>query len=460
MRNLLPHIGFMLKTAGFSTMIPVAAAIVHGENSSFMGLAATALAFVALGYSFDVFDKKKDLTYWDACRIATVTYVLLGFVGAMPYMLSVGSDEPILSPSDSVFESISGFTTTGHTMIEEPGRMSRSTALYRDMTQYLGGVIIILVFIVFFTPKHGRFDLEKAFGLEQAKNVLRKTFVKVLNIYLILLLMLSVMLVVTGQGILDSFSYILGGLSTGGFTPGESDIGIMEGTVLLTAMVAGSVNFLVFHHVTSGKIKEALREELPYLIGIILAASILSYAAFGYGFFTSLFQNTSAATTTGFSALDVSVQPEGFKALLILLMIVGGSSLSTSGGIKIWRAILLAKAAYVSLHNRFGKKQRKVMLWNKPVKGEMAGRARNLFAAMMGVVFFSSVLFALQGYDPVDSVFETVSAVSTTGLTAGITNPAMAAHLKCVMVALMILGRLEIMPFLIVLNKNPAGGKG
>ena len=168
----------------------------------------------------------------------------------------------------------------------------------------------------------------------------------------------------------------------------------------------------------------------------------------------AVFHIISAMTNSGFSYLSIAGFSDGLKFFLVFLMLVGGASFSAAGGIKIYRLVLMIKVVRKTVYESITDRNYPIRLFGKDYSNAAVIQAAVIVLLFIALVFFSAFIVSSYGFQPVDSLFETTSAVATTGLSAGIINSSLAIELKWLFVALMLLGRVEIFSFLIVISRR------
>jgi trk system potassium uptake protein TrkH len=362
--------------------------------------------------------------------------------------------------TDSIFESTSGFTTTGFSVIPDISALPQSIILYRSLTQFIGGIGIVLVLLAFFYPDAKLQEFARSMGFSK-NNKVKKTFMLIISVYCTLTIaLISAGLIFGYRDIVNLASFVFSAISTGGFSP-VADITQMATTpplnyIIIIGMIFGACNFLVLAGLFKKKLGAFFNSEISaFFILAIVSISLVTYF-FKVPLYDSVFHVLSAMTTTGFSYLSVSAFPDAFKLSLVALMLIGGASFSTAGGIKIFRFVLLLKATKKAVVEAVTEKEDNVKLFGKEYTNADILRAAILVLLAIAIVFVSSLVVSYYGFKPIDSLFETTSALATTGLSVGIVGPSLALELKWLFSFLMLLGRVEIFAFLIMFCKEKA----
>jgi trk system potassium uptake protein TrkH len=271
--------------------------------------------------------------------------------------------------------------------------------------------------------------------------------------------MLAIGLVFGYRDIITLVSFIFSALSTGGFAP-LSDITTVAtqfplNFILIFAMILGSINFFILAGLFKGRIKEFFKSEISAFFVLVIFSIAFVTLAFKLSLFDAVFQVVSAMSTTGFSYLSIADFSGGLKLFLVFLMFVGGASFSTAGGIKIYRFLLLFKATKKVIVETIAQRERSsVKLFGREYTNAELIQSLVIVILMSSTIFVSTLIVSLYGFPPIDSLFETTSAVATTGLSTGVVGPTLALELKWLFTFLMILGRVEILAFFIMFSRT------
>ena len=411
-----------------------------------------------------VFRSEERLTLRDGLYIVAMAWITIPSIGAIP--LSVALNMPYL---DALFEAVSGFTTTGLTMMVDVEVLPRTVLLWRSLMQWVGGVgIVVITLVVLAKPGSPAAVLYVAEGREER---LEPSFIRtaktMFRVYFTMTLIIATLMVISGMPVFDAINHSMTALATGGFTVKNGSIGgynnVLIEAVSICAMILGAQSFLEHSKMLKGKVREAISS--PEFKGFISLLSLFSLGAIGilywYGYplheciRRGLFQATSALSGTGFQTMNIKDAPPPFKIILSIAMLIGGSVFSTTGGIKIFRVLTLTKTVWVHLTSSF-KPSKAVSLVK--VGGQSIDNTRILKALIIAVLFtlvhiVSTIMilpFIPEDYAFEDAYFETASALGTVGLSVGITGPHLHPVVKIVFIIDMLLGRLEILTLMAV----------
>ncbi len=403
--------------------------------------------------------------------VVGLSWILLSLFGALPFVLS--GDIPNFI--DAVFETASGFTTTGASNVPDIEALSRGAIFWRSLTHFLGGMGV-LVFILAVLPMSGSRSIHimraEVPGPIVGKLVpsARKTAMLLYGIYIALTVLEMILLICGGMSVFDSIVHAFGTAGTGGFSSRTLSIGYYDSayidTVVTVFMILFGVNFNLYYLILLGKGLEALKsEELHWYLGIVFFSAVTIALNLGNtygGFFKNLrysfFQVASIISTTGFGTADFSLWPTYSKWLLVLLMFTGACAGSTGGGIKVSRILLLGKAIRLELRKQLKPHSVSIeRLEGKPITDAVTHSALVFFCCYFFLLFLGTAIVATDGFDLLSSFTGVISCLSNIGPGLDMTGPmgsyVMFSPLSKVVLSLyMLLGRLEIFPILMLFS--------
>ena len=459
LKALLANMGFVLQMAGIFIILPIILSFVFNETSATIALLLTAIAFFATGFLLNALCERKELTYKQSCTLIVLVFVLLSIIGAIPYMyINISHGDALQNLTDSVFESASGYTTTGFSVISNLSTIPKSIVFYRALTQFIGGIGIVLVLLAFFYPETKLTEFSRSMGFSTNQKI-KRTFLFILLIYFVYTIVMFILGIVAGyRDLISLVSFIFAALSTGGFSPIDNMATVASqfplNFILIFGMILGAANFFVLAGLFKGRIKEFFKSEFSAFLGLSIVSIIVVILAFKLSFFDAVFQVFSAMSTTGFSYLSVPDFSDGLKLFLVFLMFVGGASFSTAGGIKIYRFLLIFKTIKKAISDSITKQDAPVKLFGRTYTNPELIEATAIVVLMIIFMFIGTLIVSLYGFHPIDALFETTSAIATTGLSAGVIEPSLALELKWLFVFLMIVGRVEILAFFIIFSRK------
>jgi trk system potassium uptake protein TrkH len=215
-------------------------------------------------------------------------------------------------------------------------------------------------------------------------------------------------------------------------------------------MVLGALNFIVLAGIVRGKWRQLLKSEVSVFIALWLASIAVVRIVFGLGWFDSTFHTISMMSTAGFGYLPA--MSEGLKLFFCMIMFIGGASLSTAGGIKIYRLVVLGKAVKKAVSDSITGKDSKLTTFGREYSHNDVIQVMASIIMTAGIVFFSALILSSYGHTFTDSIFDSTAAITTGGYSVGIVGPSLDIELKWLFMALMIIGRVEIMAILIAFS--------
>ena len=470
-RMICRVLGLILLIYAGLLLLPMIAGLVYGE--SVLNFLATIGISAALGLLLLIPKPRTgSLVARDGFVIVGLGWISISLLGALPFWFS-GS---IPSYIDALFETASGLSTTGATILTDIEAMPRGDMFWRMFTHWIGGMGV-LVFLMAVMPMSGEHSMHimraEVPGPTVGKLVprVRRTAMILYLIYIGLTLLETVLLLFGGMSFYEALLHAFSTAGTGGFSTNPASIGGFGSryieTVICVFMFLFGVNFNLYYLILIGRWKEALKsEELHWYLGIILSSVLLLslgirnlYGGFWQGVHQAFFNVGALLSTTGYGTVDFTVWPEYCKWILILLMFCGGCAGSTGGGIKLSRLMILGKSSVSELEKMIRPRSvTRVELDGKRVEAGTVQAARVFFTIYMGLLLFFSLLISLDGVDIATSFTAALSCLSNIGpgMTQAI-GPAggfafFSWHSKLWMTLAMLLGRLEIYPILVLLS--------
>lgn len=461
-------LGHVLKIEAILMLLPFLVAVIYQEQEGFSYLGAALLC----GFLGILMTRKKpssSIFYLkEGCIATSFSWIFLSFFGCLPFWFT--REIPFFT--DALFETVSGFTTTGASILNDVEVLSRCSLFWRSFTHWIGGMGV-LVFLLAVIPLSGgsHINLMRAEspGPSVGKLVpkVRYTARILYVIYFFLTLAEIILLLLGRMPLFDAITTSFGTAGTGGFGIKNDSIGSYSPYlqwVVTIFMILFGVNFNAYYLFLFGKFKKALcMEEVRYYLIIILSSigiiffHILDTSA---GIFDALthasFQVASIITTTGFSTTDFNLWSQTCKTVLVLLMFVGACAGSTGGGIKVSRFVVLVKTVIKELNCYIHPKSiKKIKIENKPVEHEVV-RAINVYFITFMIVFSASVLvISFEGKDLITNFTAVAATMNNIGPGLEMVGPTQnfsvfSPFTKYVLMFDMLAGRLELFPLLIL----------
>jgi len=461
-RSVLKITGLILLISASSFLLCIPVALIYSEPvRPFLLAFVTALIPGSLMY-FPVHSPlHQKLTTREGYLSVTLGWFALGLAGILPFAYSHEMNGFV----NMFFESVSGYTTTGASTLADVESLSKSVLFWRSLTHWIGGIgIIVLVIIVLPSLKVGGYSL---FSLESSlkEKIMPRTksiAITVLLIYLFLTVLLIILLTAGGMSLFDSICHTFGTVATGGFSTKNTSIaGYSEYIqyVIGIFMFLSAASFVVYYFIfkrnfTRVKANEELWFYLFFTTASVVVLTLLLYTGsernFEIAFRHAFFQVTSIISTTGYATTDYTLWPQAALVLIFLLLFAGGSTGSTTGGIKMARHLMALK----NLHNVTVKLLHPSAVMPVKLNGQVVPDSINslmtVFIQLYILIFLAGMMIILlSGIPAIEAAAASVTALSNVGPGMGASgNIVNFAHFNGVsnmtMVFLMIIGRLEI----------------
>jgi len=463
-------LGALLICLGFTLFIPILVALAYQDGTvvAFLVSASISLA-VGLGL-FKFCRSEKELSVRDGFAVVTFGWIFFALFGALPFLLSGA----IPSVVDAVFETMSGFTTTGATILTDIEGQAESILFWRALTHWLGGMgIIVLSLAILPMLGVGGMQLFKAEvpgpTADRLKPRIQDTAKLLWGVYVLLTAVETVLLMLGGMTFLDAICHAFATMATGGFSTRNASVGAYDSAfidwVITLFMFLAGANFFLHFQALRGRLREYFRSEEFLAYTFLTLGSVALLVCFNFsGVYESLldnlrysaFQAASILTTTGFGTADYELWPVFCQYLLVFLMFIGGCAGSTGGGMKVARVLLLIKHAQVAIFRLIHPRAvRLVKLGALPVDKEVMQAILGFFALYMGIFVIASFLLAATGLDLVSAGASVVATLGNVGPGIGSVGPIdnyshIAPFGKTILVACMLLGRLELFTVLVL----------
>jgi trk system potassium uptake protein TrkH len=436
-------------------------------------LALSLAGLVRLLFPNDQSQKQAPVRRQEAIVTVALVWLSLGALGGLPLYL----EGAVGSKSGAFFEAISGFTTTGATVIAHVVNLSDATQLWRVVMHWLGGMGVVVLFVAIF-PQLGigakfLFRSETAStSADGLKPQIKQTALRLWMVYLVLTALLAVLLSISGLSVFDSICHALSVLSTGGFSTRSASIGAFNNTAaewwIILFMIAGASNFGLFYALAQGRVRALwMNTELRVFIFLNLAVSLCITALRFDGFESlgtilrgSVFQTVAVSSTTGLMTEDFDRYPEVAKLLLFSLMLVGGCTGSTAGGLKVLRLLIGFKSVMREIASVvYPREVRSLKVGHSLVTEDAFRVASVLVFAFASVVFASSFVLVFNGLPVFTALSASVSALSSVGPAFGELGPTqhfgdLHAASKFALSFVMVAGRLEILILLAIFSSR------
>jgi trk system potassium uptake protein TrkH len=462
--ELTLHIlGSLLKFFAIAYIIPLVTALVYGEDWHVFlySLLITLAVGLILEFSFRT---TRAIERADGFTIVALTWLLIPLFGTLPYLFPPAG----LGFLDGFFEAMSGFSTTGATILESIEEMPRSVLLWRSLTQWLGGMGVIALFVAIL-PRLGvggsqLFDREFPAPLPERLRPRFRTTARILwTIYVAFTAaQIALLYLLARLPLFDSICVSFSTLSTGGFTPHTASIGFygnpLAAYIIMVFMFLAGTSFIIHYRVLQTNFKAVKGEEFRlYLIILAVAVSLLILSQGLNSYTEGIFQAISIMTTTGFVTADFASWRYGARMVLLALMLVGACGGSTGGGIKVIRALTLVKHTGVMMRRAVSPKAVVPLKLNKkPLSEEIVRDIVSFLFLYILAAVVASVVLAFLGLNLETAVSAVAATLGNVGPGLGGVGPTenyawLPDAAKSILIVCMWLGRLELFTVLMLL---------
>ena len=449
-------------------VLPMAVSLLYGERCA-VSFGLTILVALAVGFLLTFLCRGSHGTssIKDGFMIVALTWIMLSAIGALPFVFS----REIPSYVDAFFETVSGFTTTGATILTDVEALSRGMIFWRSFTHWIGGMGILVFVVMLMKTTDRSINILKAEmpgpTVDKLAPKSRDTARILYLLYISLTVLETVLLLLGGMGLFDSVVHSLSTAGTGGFgayNASAANFSPYIQWVLTVFMLLFGVNFNLYYLLLLGRVRDIFRNtEFKVYLGIIAAAvTIITvdilplYQSFSTSLRQASFQVAAIMSTTGFVTADFTVWSPLSKTLLLLLMFLGGCAGSTAGGLKLSRIIILCKMARRELRRTLRPRVVDVIKMDgHRLEEQTAHSVAVYFALYMLCIGALLVALSFSPFDMETNLFSSVSCFNNVGPAFGMAGPVGNSSLYQPVLQLllcvgMLLGRLEIYPMLLL----------
>ena len=471
-RNIGYLISVIMMIEAALLVLPTVVSLIYGE--SVMPFLITIAVLLILSLPHVVFKPKKlELYAKDGFVCASGSWLILSLFGALPFVISGA----IPNFANAFFETVSGFSTTGATILSEIESLPRGILLWRSFTHWIGGMGVIMLMLAL-TQSVGAQTIHvmraEMPGPTKGKLVpkLRQTALILYGIYVGLSVLMVVTLLLCGLPLYDSLINMFSTAGTGGFSNLNDSIAGYNSPlvewVIAVFMVIFGVNFNLYYFVLIRRFKEVVKnEEFRVYVGVLaLATVIVAFNIFSMfdgaseAVRTAFFQVSAIISTTGFSTVNIEVLPSLSKAVFALLMFTGACAGSTAGGLKLSRIMIIVKGTFANVKKMLRPNSVNVVKLNGEVVPDATVRAAtNYFSLYAIIIAVGTLIISIDGLDITSNFTAVVTCINNVGPSFGEVglagNFSAYSELSTVVLSLiMLFGRLEIIPMLVLLSPS------
>lgn len=476
-RAIIHYAGTVLKLESAFLLLPLLTSLYHHERGAVRGLLVTGAITLAIGLVTDlvrrVHGEDRTVHVKDGLVLTAVCWLAISLFGALPFYL--GGAAP--SFVDCLYESVSGFTTTGSSIFADVESLPRGLLLWRSLSHWIGGMGVLVFLLAIGSNSDSGYSVHvmkaESPGPAPGKLVprLRQSSKILYSIYLALTLAEAVFLLCGGMPLFDSVCIAMSTAGTGGFAVTNASIAaynsIYIDVVVSVFMLLFGVNFNVYYFLLVRNFKGIWHNsELKAYLGIFAVFTLLItwnltgpvYDRVGQSLYQAVFQVGSVFTTTGFSTADFSLWPGFSKAILLTAMMTGACAGSTSGGLKVSRAIIIFREVKRLLTRHAHPRVVGIVKMDGKAVDKAVVHGVNVYVITLLLITTASILLvSLDNLDFETTVSAVIASISNTGAGLGLVSPSgnyaiLSPLSKAVLMLDMLLGRLEIYPILLLLT--------
>ena len=455
-------------------LAPILVAVYYAEMDMMPAFVIPMLVvwIVCGGYLFITRGRTGELSTRSGFFLVTLSWLSAAAVGAIPFVISGA----IPGYTDAFFETMSGFTTTGATILTDIEALPKSILFWRSLTHWLGGMgIIVLTVAILPLLGVGGLQLMKAEApgpsVDRLTPKITETAKILWMIYLGLTVLETTLLMFGGLSLYDALTHTFGTLATGGFSPKATSVGYYTSAyvhiVVTVFMMGAGINFILYYRLLKGQFSIIRQNtEVKAYLGIFAVASVIialvlngqTYAGFGESLRFASFQAASIITTTGYATADFATWPQLAQVVLFVLMFIGGSAGSTGGGMKVIRIVTAVKQGFNEMrylihpHGVFA-----IRLNGAPVRKDVVYNITGLVFLYILLLLVTTVFVSTGGHNILTSVSTALVTLGNIGPGFGRVGPAenyafYQPYIKWYLSLIMMVGRLEVYTVLVLLT--------
>ncbi|MBQ7981499.1 MAG: TrkH family potassium uptake protein [Oscillospiraceae bacterium] len=462
-------LGWILIFSALFMLVPMITALFFTERAGLAFLLSAGISAALGGLCVLKKPAKTELHARDGFVIVSLSWIVLSLSGSMPFVFSGA----IPSFVDALFETVSGYTTTGATILSEVESLPKCVLMWRSFIHWVGGMGV-LVFIMAFMQLSGgqNMHLMKAEspGPSVSKLVprVRTTALILYSIYFVLTLAEFVILLFADMSIFDALNTSFATAGTGGFGIKKSSMGDYSAAIQIIVtvfMILFSINFSSYYLILKGNFKDAFNAEVRWFLIIATVATLIFsvnvteiYGSFSEALRHSAFTVASIMSTTGFATTDYNLWPELSRSLLVILIFCGACAGSTCGGVKISRIIILFKGIGKELQNLIHPKQvKKIVVDKRPVEHEVVRSVNVYMVCLVMILIFSLLIISFDNHDFTTNFTSVATCLNNVGPGLNLVGPMgnfgfFSPLSKLVLIFDMLAGRLELFPVLLLFS--------
>lgn len=466
-RIILYTLGIVCRAEAGLMLLPALCGLIYGESEGLAYIFVAAISFL-IGAVLKSLKPEDHIFYLkEGCLAVALAWIGMSCIGALPYVIT--GEIPYYP--NALFETVSGFTTTGASILSDVEALSHASLLWRSFTHWVGGMGV-LVFVLAIVPLSGGSNINLMKAESPGPSVgklmphLKQTAMTLYLIYIFMTVAEFIILAIGKMPVFDNLCITFGTAGTGGFAirnSGCADYTVFQQWVITIFMILFGVNFNTYYFIFAGDLKKAFKsEEVRTYFSVIGAATVIIclntyrlYGNLGMTLTKAAFQVGSIITTTGYATTDFNLWPALSKSILVLLMFIGACAGSTGGGIKVSRIIIVFKSFIREVDSYIHPKSfKQVKMDGEPVDKDTV-RATNVYISTFILLFTISVLLvSIEGRDFTTNFTAVASAMNNIGPGLNEVGPMenfgeFTTLSKFVLILDMLAGRLELYPLIL-----------
>jgi len=472
-RAVLRYLGQVLMIEGLFLIPALLVCVIYGEYPEAKAFLLTIIAALFTGYLLSRIQIRDSIYAREGFVIVALSWIAMSFFGGLPFYFSGA----IPSLVDCWFESVSGFTTTGASILTEVEGMAYGLLYWRSFTHWLGGMGVLVFLLAIVPMARGKGDTLFLMRAEspgpavgKMTPTIRQTSRALYKIYVVMTIIEVVLLLLGGMPLFDAVVNSLGTAGTGGFAIKNASIAAYPSAylqgVIAVFMALFGVNFSIYYLLLTKNFRAAFKnEELRAYLGLMLAATLVigfnilpQYRAAGSGraFLDSFFQVSTVMTTTGYATADFNLWPQLSRLILVLLMFIGASAGSTGGGMKVSRVLILGRLLKREMATMLRPRSVQIARMDGKTLEEDTIRGTSAFlVAYCGICLASMLLVSLDNFSMETTVTSVVACLNNIGPGLDMVGPTgnysqFSVFSKLVLSLDMLLGRLELFPMMML----------
>ena len=467
-KSVLPIIGRILMMIAISMVTPILCAYYYGEKEIVIFFISMVLTFIT-GYLLSKIRENDDgLRLIEGLAVVSLGWAIITAFGALPFYLT-----GTLGYIDAYFETMSGFTTTGASVINNVEILPKSILFWRAFIQWIGGMgIIVLAIAVLPALSVGGMQMFAAESpgpkLDKLKPQMRETAKLLYGVYLIFTAAQVILLMIGGMNLFDSTCHTFTTLATGGFSTKNASIGYYNSAyidaVVIVFMFLSGANFMLHYNLLRGKFNYFKDREFMFYLAVVMGAILLMTLDLTYNVYGNIidsfryasFQVTSIITTTGFATANFDIFPSHSRIILIVLMFIGGCAGSTGGAIKNIRVLIILKYLYREIYQYVHPNAiLSVKVGEETIQEDILKDVMAFFIGYIIIFVVATAIVAAYGIDMITAISSVAATQGNVGPGLGLVGPtttyaALPVFVKVVLTFCMWVGRLEIFTVMVL----------